>query len=133
MDRQIQAGIPVHRLPAECINQTGVIRVTNDGDILVCPHKGQQEALNAPERYVFILSGSQAGKTSIGPIWLEQEIYGKTDKKTGKVVRAGRGSGDYLAVTASYDLFNMKMLPELTRYFCDYLGDGRYPVLKSLS
>jgi len=126
LDRQIQAGIPVHRLPAECLNQTGVIRVTNEGDILVCPHKGQQEALNAPERYVFILSGSQAGKTSIGPIWLEQEIYGKTDKKTGKVVRAGRGSGDYLAVTASYDLFNMKMLPELTRYFCDYLGDGRY-------
>lgn len=70
-------------------------------------------ALKSKARYTIITSGSQAGKTSVGPVWLDEEI--------------GRcGPGDYLAVTSTYDLFNMKMLPELTRYFCDYRKSGRY-------
>ena len=32
------------------------------------------------------------------------------------------GEGDYLAVTATYDLLKLKFLPEMQRYFCDLFG-----------
>jgi hypothetical protein len=55
--------------------------------------------------------------TSFGPWWLWREIYDK---------EIGRGPGDYLAVTSSYDLFKLKMLPEIIRVFEQVLGLGRY-------
>jgi|GEM_PF-655812 len=36
------------------------------------------------------------------------------------------GPGDYLAVTATYDLFKLKMLPEMLRYYVDTLHWGTY-------
>jgi hypothetical protein len=54
---------------------------------------------------VFIIAGTQSGKTSYLPIWLDREIREK-------------GQGDYLAVTSTYDLLKMKFLPELQNYFC---------------
>jgi hypothetical protein len=36
------------------------------------------------------------------------------------------GTGDYLAATATYDLFKLKMLPELQNVFCTILGLGDY-------
>ncbi|KKK95989.1 hypothetical protein LCGC14_2667290 [marine sediment metagenome] len=36
------------------------------------------------------------------------------------------GRGDYLAATANYDLFKIKLLPELLEYFVGDLGIGRY-------
>jgi len=58
-------------------------------------------------------SGTQSGKTSFGPWWLATEIE-----------QCGRG--DYLAVTATYDLFKLKMLPALQQVFVSILGIGRY-------
>ncbi len=57
--------------------------------------------------------------TSFGPIWLYREIYGMGDFK-------GRGEGDYLAVTATFDLFKMKMLPAILEVFVKHFGVGRY-------
>ncbi len=51
--------------------------------------------------------------TSFGPIWLDREI-------------TTRGGGDYIAATASFDLFKLKMLPAIQEYFEHYLGVGRY-------
>jgi len=79
-----------------------------DGKIVVEPHPGQQRALDSKERFTFIIAGFQSGKTSFGPFWLWREI----DRC---------GEGDYLAVTATYDLFKLKMLPEMVRFFCDWL------------
>ena len=79
-----------------------------DGKITIQPHVGQYEALHSEERFTFVIAGFQSGKTSFGPYWLWQEI----DRC---------GEGDYLAVTATYDLFKLKMLPEMTRFFCDWL------------
>ena len=76
-------------------------------------HPGQSRAWDSDKRFVFVLAGTQGGKTSFGPWWLWREI----DR---------RGPGDYLAVTASYDLFKLKMLPQLRRVFEHLLGCGRY-------
>jgi len=75
-------------------------------------HPGQAAAWDALERIVAVISGTQGGKTSFGPWWLHREI-------------ALGGPGDYLAVTASFDLFKLKMLPELLEVFVDVLGIAR--------
>ena len=76
-------------------------------------HPGQMRTWNSQARFVAMLAGTQAGKTCFGPLWLHREI----DRC---------GEGDYLAVTANYDLFKLKMLPEILDYFVHTLGIGRY-------
>lgn len=67
-------------------------------------HQGQTRAWDSKARYPVIIAGTQSGKTSFGPKWLWREIN-------------TCGDGDYLAVTATYDLFKLKMFPELQRWF----------------
>lgn len=76
-------------------------------------HPGQARAWRSRRRFVSVLAGTQGGKTSFGPWWLWREIQ-------------QRGSGDYLAATASYDLFKLKMLPALRECFGQVLQIGRY-------
>lgn len=72
-------------------------------------HPGQQKAWRSKRRFILVLAGTQGGKTSFGPFWLAREIQ-------------SCGPGDYLAVTASYDLLQLKMLPALREHFCADLG-----------
>tara|TARA_Y100000310_G_scaffold339416_1_gene431998 strand:+ start:2330 stop:3562 length:1233 start_codon:yes stop_codon:yes gene_type:complete len=58
-------------------------------------------------------SGTQGGKTCFSPHWLKREI----DRC---------GPGDYLAVTATFPLLNLKMLPEFRRVFEQYYDLGVY-------
>lgn len=90
-----------------------LITIKPDGTAELNFHSGQLQAWDAEQRYVFILAGTQSGKTSFGPWWLYREIQAK-------------GAGDYLAVTANYDLFKLKMLPEMRKVFEDLLGIGKY-------
>jgi len=60
-----------------------------------------------------MLAGTQSGKTALGPWWLHRLIQRS-------------GPGDYLAVTASYDLFKLKMLPEIRTVFEHIMRGGRY-------
>lgn len=76
-------------------------------------HPGQTAAWDSQRRFVFVIAGTQSGKTTFGPHWLNREIK-------------ERGSGDYLAVTATYDLFKLKMLPEIRRVFELTLGGWTY-------
>ena len=76
-------------------------------------HPGQQAAWDSDARFPFVIAGTQSGKTVFGPWWLYNEI----DRC---------GEGDYLAVTATYDLFKLKMLPEMKRVFCDWLPDWHW-------
>lgn len=55
--------------------------------------------------------------TTFGPHWLYNEIYDPVD---------GKGRGDYLAVTATYDLFKLKMLPSILDVLEGIYGVGRY-------
>ena len=65
------------------------------------------------ERFVLMLAGSQGGKTTFGPPWLYREIQ-------------RRGPGDYLAVSSSFELFKLKMLPVIREFFESQLGIGTY-------
>ena len=83
------------------------------GKIRLNLHAGQTKAWDSAARFVFIIAGTQSGKTSFGP-WLFYKWI------------QDHGAGDYLAVTATYDLFKLKMLPEMRRVFCELLGWGEY-------
>lgn len=85
----------------------------NDGQLTLNLHPGQARAWQSQKRVVAILAGTQGGKTSFLPWLLWREIR-------------QRGRGDYLAVTASYDLFKLKFLPTLREVFEHTLGWGRY-------
>lgn len=67
-------------------------------------HSAQAEAWNATERFIWMLMGHQSGKTSFGPHWLRREIE-------------RCGPGDYLVVTATFPLLNLKLLPEFRWLF----------------
>ncbi|HMM98534.1 MAG TPA: hypothetical protein PKC99_05970 [Anaerolineales bacterium] len=93
--------------------------VDPDGVLRLHFHPGQARAWLSRRRHVLVLAGTQGGKTSFGPWWLHREIYGGYNWP-------GRGGGDYLAVTSNFDLFKLKMLPELRMIFEEVLGLGRY-------
>lgn len=84
-----------------------------DGQVRLHLHHGQARVWTSKRRFVFMLAGSQSGKTSLGPWWLYNEYK-------------RHGAGDYLAVSSSYDLFKLRMLPEIRTVFEDVLGIGRY-------
>jgi hypothetical protein len=83
----------------------------DQGKLSITLHPGQTKAWDSARRFVFVIAGTQSGKTSFVPVWLDREIQ-----------RGGRG--DYLGVTATYDLFKLKFLPELQHYFKDLFGWG---------
>lgn len=91
--------------------------INDGGEVELGFHKYQAKAWQSQARFIFVIAGTQGGKTSFGPWWLLREIYDP---------EIGRGAGDYLAVTASYDLFKLKMLPELRTVFENVQNVGRY-------
>jgi hypothetical protein len=92
---------------------TSLYSVSGDGRAQLKLHSGQQQVWDSRVRFTFMVAGTQSGKTAFGPWWLFREIQ-------------KRGAGDYLACTSSYDLFKLKMLPELRTVFEHVLGIGRY-------
>lgn len=95
--------------------ESNLYTIDADGVLTLSPHIGQAKVLTMPlsVRFILMLAGSQGGKTSLGPWWLNYEIE-----------RVGRG--DYIAATTNFDLFKLKMLPETRRIFEDVLKIGRY-------
>ncbi len=94
------------------MTKTDLFRI-EDGKPILSLHPGQLEAFNSKARFTFVLAGTQGGKTSFGPWWLYEEI-----KRC--------GSGDYLAISSTYDLFELKLLPEFLKVFVNILGVGKY-------
>lgn len=76
-------------------------------------HEGQRRAWDSVKRFIFMLAGKQSGKTIYGPTWLHRQIL-------------ELGAGDYLAISATNDLFIAKMLPALKQYFVNDLGIAKY-------
>jgi hypothetical protein len=95
--------------------------VTEDGKLNLRFHNGQMRTWNSIARFVFMLAGSQGGKTSFLPHWLHREC----ETARGQLA-AGEPLGDFLAVTSTYDQFKLKMLPEMLAVFIEILGIGRY-------
>lgn len=84
-----------------------------DGALRLHFHAGQARAWQSEKRNILVLAGTQSGKTSFMPWWLWKQI-----RKF--------GAGDYLAVTATFDLFKLKFLPLMRECFEHVLGIGRY-------
>jgi hypothetical protein len=76
-------------------------------------HEGQRRVWDSDRRFVFMIAGKQSGKTIYGPLWLFTQIL-------------ARGAGDYLAVSATYDLFKLKMLPAIKEFFIQELQIGKW-------
>lgn len=76
-------------------------------------HHGQQRTWASTKRFILMLAGTQGGKTSFGPWWLYREIQ-------------RNGGADYLAVTGSFEMFKLKMLPTMRETFEHVLQIGRY-------
>lgn len=87
-------------------------------DIRFSFHRGQRRVWRTKARFPLMLAGSQSGKTTFGPWWLAREIRRTADLEG--------GDNDYLALTTTYRLFSLKMLPALQEVFCDVLKIGRY-------
>jgi len=97
-------------------NKTAVpqpYHIKPDGGLSLDFHRGQWRAWDSTARFVVVLAGTQGGKTSFGPHWLYREIK-------------MRGPGDYLVVTPTYPLLNLKALPELLRIFQGIMRLGDY-------
>ncbi len=84
-----------------------------DGKLKIHYHRSQVKAMKSLRRFVAVVAGTQGGKTCIGPPWLHREI-----------IRCG--PGDYMVVSPTYKLLNLKALPEFKRFFETLLGLGRY-------
>jgi len=76
-------------------------------------HKGQWQAWLSLLRFILVLAGTQGGKTSFGPHWLYREI-------------SEQGPGDYIVVTPTFQLLELKALPEFKKVFEHTLRVGRY-------
>lgn len=90
-----------------------LVEITASGKMRLHFHKGQRRAWASQRRFVCVLAGTQGGKTSFGPHWLYREIR-------------RRGPGDYMVVTPTFPLLEMKALPEFRRLFEEQLQLGRY-------
>lgn len=88
--------------------------LNEEGTLTLDFHPGQSAAWRSERRFVAVLAGTQGGKTSWLPWWLWREASRFNFR------------GDYLAATASYDLFKLKFLPELRDVFEEILGIARY-------
>lgn len=95
---------------------TNLWRIEN-GKLVLPFHYGQTQGWDSLRRFIFILAGTQSGKTSYLPWWLWREI---------KQTFSPDGNNDYIATTANYDLFKLKFLPEMRTVFEYILRIGRY-------
>lgn len=84
-----------------------------DGTLRLNFHAGQAKAWDSTARFVFIIGGTQLGKTCFAPHWLLREIE-------------ARGEGDYIAATATFPLLDKKMLPEFLYVFEELHGLGTF-------
>lgn len=85
----------------------------SEGKLRLNFHEGQWAAWKSVKRFIAVLAGTQGGKTSYGPIWLWREIQ-------------KCGPGDYLVVTPTFKLLELKALPEFKRWFEQIFQLGEY-------
>lgn len=104
--QSISSSFAVQRTPE-------LYRVTDDGRLQFFFHSGQRRATESTKRFIAVIAGTQSGKTSYGPAWLYREIQ-------------RRGPGDYLGVTPTFPLLEVKALPSFLKLFEHLLQVGHY-------
>ena len=91
--------------------------VDGSGKLTLHFHPAQTRAWESAASIIGLIGGRQSGKTSFSPFWLHREIQ--------RTARSGQPN-NYLAVSASNDLFSMAFLPAMIEVFEDVLGIGHY-------
>jgi len=94
-----------------------------DGNIIITPHKGQQEVLRATERFVAMICGTGGGKTSLIPIWLFQEISKDWDR--------GNFTSEYMVVSPTFKMQQRFALPAVRDFF-DVVVHGTYKAMENV-
>ena len=84
-----------------------------EGKVKLNFHGGQRRVYASGARFIFMLAGTQVGKTEMGPWWMRREI----DRC---------GSGEYLVVSPTYPLQNLKVVPAYEEVFDHVLNIGKY-------
>lgn len=95
-----------------------LVEITPEGKLRLHFHRGQWRAWTSTRRIVAVIAGTQGGKTVFGPPWLHRAIQ-------------YAGPGDYMVVTPTFPLLELKALPEFRRYFEDILALGHYKAAPS--
>jgi len=90
-----------------------------DGRLVINLHEGQKKTWLSEKRFVAMMAGTQGGKTCFGVDWLYREI------KEG-------GAGDYIVVTATFPLLELKLLPEFRLVFETMMKLGTYAEAKKI-
>lgn len=111
VDVDVDVLSPPEALPAPPKGK--LYELTPEGQLNFYFHDGQARAWDSAARFTWMLAGTQGGKTSFSPLWLWREMRRK-------------GPGDYLAVTATYPLLKLKMLPEYLKFFQHTLHLGEW-------
>ncbi len=100
-----------------------IINGREAGKIRLNPHEGQLKVWDSIKRFILALWGTQSGKTSLAPHWLKREI-----ERTAKPYEMN----DYLVVTSTYPLLNLKLLPSFIEVFVDVLEIAKYKVTEKV-
>ncbi len=95
--------------------------ITEDGELILRFHEGQKLARDSKARFTLILAGTQSGKTSYGPHWLHDRM-----REVLETLQPGEALGDFLVVTSNFELFKMRLLPEMKEVFENILEIGHY-------
>jgi len=93
-----------------------LIKFDADGTLHLNLNEAQQLVDRSVKRFVCLFCGTQGGKTSYAPWWLFDRI--KESARPDEI-------NDYLVVTATYPLMNLKLLPEFVKVYEDILKIGR--------
>lgn len=98
-----------------------------DDELHVNPHIGQEKVLNSKKKTILVLAGNQSGKTSVGAIWMYNQIL-EWDRKVQDPSMKTAGDVCFWAVISSYPLLNEKLLPVFRDFFVRILKIGEYHV-----
>jgi PBSX family phage terminase large subunit len=71
-------------------------------------HKHQDKVMDSTARFIGVVSGIRGGKTTIGAIWLLQQM--QADQQTGR-------TGDYLICAPTNKILDQSTLPKFKEYF----------------
>ena len=98
-----------------------------DNVLHINPHPGQERVLNSKKKTVLVLAGNQSGKTSIGAVWMYNQILEWDKKVQDPSIKTARDV-TFWAVISSYPLLNEKLLPVYRDFFVRILKIGVYHV-----
>jgi len=98
-------------------------REIRNGEVKINLHPGQTRAADSDARFPCVLAGTQSGKTCWGPEWVYDEIQ-RINLRSGPPPPGQ--THDFLIVTASFPLLNLKLLPEFLYTFKTLYNLGEY-------